>query len=123
MALKNRPLSVSELARNCANAQRSSGPKTLAGKFRATLNALRHGLYSESVRSAMRALGEDPGEFDRVYIDLFDARSSYQACKVAEAPLINLGALLSKRRKRAFFKELYIAKRTQEVIENKGPGF
>lgn len=72
MPLKNQPLSVAQLARNRANAQKSSGPQTLAGKFRAAVNALRHGLYSESVRSAMRALGEDPEEFARLYSDLLE---------------------------------------------------
>ncbi len=72
MALKKRTLSASELARNRANAQKSSGPRTLAGKFRAAQNALRHGLYSHTARDSMRALGEDPAEFDRLYLDLVE---------------------------------------------------
>lgn len=42
-------VSAERLARNQANAQHSTGPKTEAGKRKSSLNALRHGLSSDRV--------------------------------------------------------------------------
>ena len=36
-----------QIAANRRNAQKSTGPRTLAGKIKSSLNALRHGLYSD----------------------------------------------------------------------------
>jgi hypothetical protein len=52
-----RPLSERKLAANRANAQKSTGPRTAAGKARSRLNALRHG--------ATAAVGLLPGEDGR----------------------------------------------------------
>lgn len=49
-------------AANRANAQHSTGPKTIAGKLRSSQNAFQHGLYSEQLILP----GEDPAEFDHL---------------------------------------------------------
>ena len=57
-------------ARN--NAQRSTGPRSAAGKQNSKMNALKHGQRAnpENHREVMRALGEDPQEFDNLKQEL-----------------------------------------------------
>jgi hypothetical protein len=45
-------ISVEKLVANRANAQKSSGPQTRAGKLRSSKNALKHGLGSQSSNSS-----------------------------------------------------------------------
>jgi hypothetical protein len=60
--------SAQKIQANCANAQASTGPKTVHGKIRASKNARRHGLsaFVDSVRSteienlAREIIGNDP---------------------------------------------------------------
>jgi hypothetical protein len=47
-----------KLAANRGNARRSTGPRTTAGKSRASRNALRHGLAAMSVPAALPPLPE-----------------------------------------------------------------
>ncbi len=44
-----KPISPRKLAANQRNAQRSTGPRTVEGKRRSSMNALRHGLLAEGV--------------------------------------------------------------------------
>jgi hypothetical protein len=54
------------------NAQHSTGPRSAAGKQNSKLNALKHGERAspENHREVMRALGEDPEEFDNLKQEL-----------------------------------------------------
>ena len=45
-------ISVEKLVANRANAQKSSGPQTKAGKLRSSKNALKHGLGAQSLNSS-----------------------------------------------------------------------
>ena len=59
------------------NSRRSTGPRTCRGKGHSRRNALKHGLYSDvqySFQEAAIELGEDPGEFRRLYAGLLAAR-------------------------------------------------
>ena len=49
-----------QLIANQANARRSTGPRTAAGKNKSRYNALKHGLTGARVVVP----GEDPGEYD-----------------------------------------------------------
>jgi hypothetical protein len=51
---------VNQLSANRANARQSTGPKTLSGKARSSMNACRHGLTARTVIIGK----EDPVEFD-----------------------------------------------------------
>jgi len=53
-------ISPARLAANRANAQRSTGPRTLAGKVASSRNATRHGLLSRQPLLP----GDDPAELD-----------------------------------------------------------
>jgi len=57
------------------NARRSHGPCTAAGKQNSKMNALEHGERSapENHYEVMRALGEDPAQFDAVKQELRDS--------------------------------------------------
>ena len=54
---------------NRRNALKSTGPKTRAGKRRSALNG-RNDLYPAELDRQLRARGEDPREFRRLYRDL-----------------------------------------------------
>ena len=76
MSLRKSPQLTPELlaaARN--NAQHSTGPRSPAAKQNSKLNALKHGAYvsDENQRQAMRALGEDPEQFQSLKQELRSA--------------------------------------------------
>lgn len=58
------------IAANRRNALKSTGPRTAAGKRRVALNRMTRGLCSEEAERKLRARGEDPREFHRLYRDL-----------------------------------------------------
>lgn len=64
--------------KNRANAERSTGPRTLKGKKRSSLNALRHGLTSKVVVLA----DEDPREYRRhveCFLDEYDPQGATES--------------------------------------------
>ncbi|HMD96930.1 MAG TPA: hypothetical protein VKM93_06305, partial [Terriglobia bacterium] len=63
-------LSPARLAANRRNAQKSTGPKTKAGKRRVALNPRRLGLASPEFERQLLARGEDPRDFRRMHRDL-----------------------------------------------------
>ena len=67
MPLRKSPqLTPKLLAARRSNAQRSTGPRTPAGKQNSKFNGAKHGAYAapENHYHIMRALGEDPQEFE-----------------------------------------------------------
>jgi hypothetical protein len=66
VSLRHSPrLTPAALAANRRNAQQSTGPRTPAGKRRARLNALKHGLCSRSFAQTVISSGEDRAQFER----------------------------------------------------------
>ena len=61
--------SPARLAANRANAQRSTGPRTVEGKARSSMNAVKHGLRSRQPLLA----DEDPAEFHELRDRLVEA--------------------------------------------------
>jgi hypothetical protein len=70
ISLPDRQRSPLRIAANRRNAQKSTGPKTPAGKRRVALNALRQGLGSQELMRDLKRRGEDPREFRRLQRDL-----------------------------------------------------
>ena len=73
MSLRKAPQLTPELlAAARQNAQHSTGPVSPAAKQNSKLNALKHGAYVSdgNQRQAMRALGEDPAQFDSLKQEL-----------------------------------------------------
>ena len=88
-----------KIAANRDNARRSTGPRTTAGKRRASQNALRHGLAvglangpsiaKEVKRLAQAVVGEDPvpGQFDQA-LTIAEAELDLRRIRVARAALM-----------------------------------
>jgi len=64
--------SPKQLEANKRNAQRSTGPRTPAGKARIKFNALRHGLLAKSVILPIRSRSEKRSHFDALLEQLID---------------------------------------------------
>jgi hypothetical protein len=76
MSKRNHQVSDRQMAANHSNAQKSTGPKTLRGKARVALNAIKHGAYvkADNVRRQLMAQrGEDPAEYEQLHQDLIDS--------------------------------------------------
>ncbi len=67
---------------NRANAQHSTGPKSIAGKLRSSQNSFQHGLYSKQ----LIVPGEDPAEFDHLRATL---RNEHQPADTTEEILVD----------------------------------
>src|SRR5271157_1609624 len=62
--------SPARLAANRRNAQKSTGPRTAAGKRRAALNSQRRGLAPPEIERQLQERGENPHDFRRLHRDL-----------------------------------------------------
>ncbi|HMD99215.1 MAG TPA: hypothetical protein VKM93_18050 [Terriglobia bacterium] len=62
--------SPARLAANRRNAQKSTGPRTAAGKRRAALNSQRRGLAPPEIERQLQGRGENPDDFRRLHRDL-----------------------------------------------------
>ena len=60
------PLSANKVAANRRNAQKSTGPRTLAGKLSSRMNAVRHGILSSAVVVRGLRIQEQEDEFRAV---------------------------------------------------------
>ena len=74
--------SVKRLAANRANAKKSTGPRTEAGKARSRLNSWKHGLTAKEITSE----GESPRKFDapsrRALGANFSRQLGWKACSL-----------------------------------------
>jgi len=62
--------SPARLAANRRNAQKSTGPRTAAGKRRAALNSQRRGLAPPEIERQLQERGENPHDFRGLHRDL-----------------------------------------------------
>ena len=74
--------SPKQLVANRANAKKSTGPKTDAGKARSRMNAYKHGLTGEKVVAAC----EDPAAFNALRIGLWE---QYHPAPGVESALVD----------------------------------
>src|SRR5688500_17294474 len=73
--------SAAQFTANYANAQKSTGPRSVEGKQRSSANRLRHGLTSAQVILP----GEDAAEYDDLRQDLLD---NYKPANATECTLV-----------------------------------
>ncbi len=75
--MQSRNPSPAQTAARRRNSHKSTGPRSCRGKRHSRRNALKHGLYSDVqyfFQEAAIELGEDPGQFRRLYLGLLEAR-------------------------------------------------
>ncbi|MGP8245034.1 MAG: hypothetical protein ACLQVN_11015 [Bryobacteraceae bacterium] len=89
------PLSEARLAANRANARKSTGPRTPAGKARSAMNACQHGFAGSHFAVARL---EDPGEIDKFKADLV---ATYQPVNSQELFAIESIAIAQQSLRRA----------------------
>src|SRR5271168_2901895 len=81
-----KPTSPAQIATNKANAQKSTGPKTAAGRNASKMNALKHGIFSAEVLVCGKHIEEDPEEFAAIHQRLGE---DYLPVGVAEEMLVD----------------------------------
>ncbi|MGE0434113.1 MAG: hypothetical protein AB7S36_17790, partial [Planctomycetota bacterium] len=88
-----KPTSNARIEANRRNAQRSTGPRTAAGKERSSRNGWRHGLTATNVV----APGEDAAAFDHYRLDM---RLSLQPANSMEEDLVERIVVTGWKRRR-----------------------
>ena len=104
MSLRKSPrITPALLAANRRNAQRSTGPRTAAGKQNSKFNSLKHGGYAalEHHHQTMLALGEDPKKFERLKRELAAALGPEDALSAAQLEYLAKLCWRRARRERA----------------------
>jgi hypothetical protein len=88
-----RPITEAQRAARRANSRKSTGPRTAAGKFRSSLNSLRHGAYAKTFTLKT----EDQARFQSVIDDYI---ANFNPQSYAELEFIEQMATASWRRRR-----------------------
>jgi hypothetical protein len=117
--MPSRPVSNSQFTANRRNAKKSTGPRSMAGKIRASRNALRHGHFSGSggyarlVTATMQDLGEDAAEYSRLLQSLMD---DCQPHGISQTLLVeDLASLRWERQRLERARAALVARRVQEL--------
>lgn len=105
--------SQKQIEANRANAKKSTGPKTEAGKLRSRKNSWKHGLSSEM----LVIVGECPDDFDELRSELM---AHYDPQSVFQAELVErLAGILWRLRRVPFFEAAIFDARNAEVSDIK----
>jgi hypothetical protein len=109
-------LTPRELESRRENAQKSTGPRSEAGKRRASLNALKYGRYTgpHTMEQSMLLLGEDPLEFHAFRDSLIASR---QPADAVEQMLVEDIAMLAWKKRRLNRAQQGLQLRNLEVLE------
>lgn len=107
-----------KLATNRKNAQRSTGPRTRAGKLAISLNALKHGILAKEIVQSGGALGESPEDFESLLSGLIEAFNPVG--KAEELAVEEIAVIYVRRARtlRAELAEIQRAKREAEDIKH-----
>jgi hypothetical protein len=112
----NSKLSPRQLESRRENAQKSTGPRSEAGKRRVALNALKYGRYTgpHTMEQSMLLLGEDPREFHAFRESLLTSR---QPADAVEQMLVEDIAMLAWKKRRLNRAQQGLQLRNLEVLE------
>ena len=100
-----------QLHANRANAIKSTGPRSQAGKARSRLNSRKHGLTAKM----LIIVGENADDFDQLRAELMDDHDPQSAseCELVE----RLAGILWRLRRVPFFEAAIMDARQAEVVE------
>ena len=79
--IKRNQITEKQLAANRQNQQLCNGVLTDAGRERIRAAHLRHGFYAQDVEVSMRALGEDPAQFESLTQGLWETYNPTDAAQ------------------------------------------
>ena len=114
-------LTDAKLKANRRNAARSTGPRSEAGKRNSCLNALKHGAWATAgcySPEAMRALGEDPEEYQQLLARL--RRAQGPTDPLWEEQVEDLARLYWRRKRLERTASVLISRRMQEAESEAG---
>jgi hypothetical protein len=109
-------LTPRQLEARRANARKSTGPRTAAGKRRVALNGLKYGYYTgpHTLEESMLLLGEDPREFHAFRENLLASR---QPADAVEQMLVEDIAMLAWKKRRINRAQQGLQLRNLEMLE------
>jgi hypothetical protein len=105
--------SPERMASQIANAQKSTGPKTEAGKLRSRANATKHGLTARTVLLP----NEDPADYEKTVLGWFDSCKPTDQCEVFLVERLAYHSFQLNRATRADFARLRINAQTGDLDE------
>jgi hypothetical protein len=114
---KKRTLTAKRLAANRANGKRSHGPATAQGLERVRDSKLQHGFYSKDGDKALRALGEDPGEFAAVVKSVWEEWAP--ASRFQEELVMRLARAIWRMNRADRMQEGYALRQAQEALQGR----
>ena len=103
--------SSKQIEANQANAKRSTGPKTEAGKARSRMNSRKHGLTAEVIVVGDEN-GDDFSEFREALLEQYDPQTPME-CELVE----RLAGILWRLRRVPVFEAGVIDFRVEQVLE------
>lgn len=102
-----------QLQANRANARRSAGPRTKAGKDRSRLNSRKHGLTAKMLIT----IGEDADDFEELRAELLE---QYDPQSAIESELVErVAGILWRLRRVPFFEAAILDARHSHVSDEK----
>lgn len=115
-------LTEAKLEANRRNARRSTGPRTEAGKHKASLNRLKHGAWATAgcyAPEALRALGENPEEYQELLARLRQAEGPCED-PLWSQQVEDLARLYWRRKRLERTLAVLASRRMQEAEEEAG---
>ena len=114
MSLVKKPeMTEKKVAANARNRKFAHGPATVEGRERIRAALLRHGFYAQAEEVAMRALGEDPAQYQELLEELWE---TYQPSDGAQEGLvIHLTRCTWLLNRAVRMQEGYAVRQAQEV--------
>jgi len=113
MSLINRQMTEKQLAANRQNLKLSHGPVTDEGRERIRAAHLRHGFYAQDEEVAMRAMGEDPAQFQGLLEGLWETYNPTDAAQ--EGLVIRLARATWLMNRADRMQEGYAVRQAQNV--------
>jgi Protein of unknown function (DUF2397) len=111
--VKSPAVTPEKLAANQANGRQSHGPATVEGLERCRESSVRHGFYAKRSGDALRALGEDPDELERLLESL---RATWQPSDEFQERLVErLGRALWRLERSDRVQDSIAVKQVREV--------